>query len=118
LVIEVNSENELNELTSRKHLVLVAMIRGVDEDKKRYVTRLLSIIEEESEPTIYTAIYTQHSKALGKPFIEISLYLNGSQVFSQEGVFEDLESDLEALKNGIRETLRSKAMRIRFVKKG
>ncbi|MCI4435185.1 MAG: hypothetical protein JHC33_00015 [Ignisphaera sp.] len=118
MVIEVNSENELNEFASRKRLVLVAMIRGVDQDKKRYVTKLLSIIEEESEPTIYTAIYTQQGEVLGRPFIEISLYLDGSQVFSQEGVFEDLESDLEALKNGIRETLRSKAIRVRFVKKG
>ncbi len=117
MVIEVKDIKKVNEYIVKYRLTLVALISKYAN--KSYVMKLLKTLEEESLPTIYTVLVvddTSNDKRSAYN-IMLNLYLDGVCIFSQEGVFNNLENDLTVLKRGIREVLRSRSIQIRFVKR-
>ncbi|MEM0026585.1 MAG: hypothetical protein QXT53_01440 [Ignisphaera sp.] len=116
MVIEIRSREEASKYISKHKLILIALTsRNTDKD---YITRLLKIIEEESHPTIYTAlVYDTSSENKRAHHIELNLYIDGFCVFTQEGIFNDIENDIIALKRGIREALKSRSIQVKFMKR-
>jgi len=117
MVIEVKNSEQVDEYIARNKIVLVAFLNSQRIAEKGYVVKLLSIIEEESIPTIRTALYVRPSNSEVNASISFNLYLNGTCVFSQEGLFGHLENDLMALKTGIKEVLKNKMIQVKFVKR-
>jgi hypothetical protein len=118
MVVEVKDGKQFNEYIAKNRIVLIALLSPLRASEKGYVMRLLSIIEEESVPTIYTALYLKPSSSKTDVTVAVNLYLDGECIFSQEGLFGHLENDLMALKRGIREVLKNRMVQMKFVKRG
>ena len=84
-------------------VVLLAYV-NTEEDLGRFVVELLKGLERVSRNYIAFAIYKVNNKHGGRPVI--TLYIRGRQVFRQQDYFGNYVKDLQALKWGIRETLR------------
>lgn len=118
MVVEVKDSKQVNECIAKNRLVLVAFLNSFKTLDKNYVLKILSIIEEESAPTIYTALYVKPCNSKNDSTILFNLYLNGTCIFSQEGLFGHLENDLMVLKRGIKEVLKNRMIQVKFVRKG
>ncbi|MEL9939500.1 MAG: hypothetical protein QW348_01075 [Ignisphaera sp.] len=116
MVVEIKNREEANEYISKHKLTLIALAyRKADKD---YIIRLLKIIEEESQPTIYTVlVYDTSSNNESARQVELNLYVDGFCVFTQEGIFNDFENDITALKRGIKEALKARSIQVKFIKR-
>lgn len=114
MVVEIKNLEEANKYISKHKLTLVALAyRKADKD---YIIRLLKVIEEESQPTIYTALVYDTSRENAHQ-VELNLYIDGFCVFTQEGIFNDFENDITALKRGIKEALKTRSIQVKFIKR-
>ncbi len=116
-MINTSSIDELREVISRFRIVLVAFI---DKKSDYYnIARVLRFFERIREPSIYSIIFTitdsNRDRVLSelgvKDIPTIRLYVDGNIVLEQYGVFDSYNSNLYALKEGVKSVLKSRGIR-------
>jgi len=124
MVIELQSSENYRETISRNRLVVIAVCSRSSKNWD-YIIKLFQYLEELVKPKIVFGIIDVNTAlsdledyeiSLAKKDVIIKMYLNGSCIFSQEGVFHSIYNDIETLKEGIRSTLKKHSIQIKFVR--
>lgn len=103
-----NNISEVKKLIYSNELVLVAIVKG-NSNTEELLRSLLGKIEIISKGRI-TSVLANFSK-IGEKEVVISLYVQGQEVFRQEGLFGNAAKDYTALKWSIREVLKERGIR-------
>ncbi len=124
MVIELQSIENYREMILRNRLVVIAICNRSSRIWD-YIVKLFQYLEDMAKPRIVFGIIDVN-KALNdledyeishaKKDVIIKMYLNGSCIFSQEGVFHNVYNDIETLKEGIRNTLKKHSIQIKFIR--
>jgi len=124
MVIELQNSESYKEIILRNRLVVIAICNRSSRNWD-YAIKLLQHLEEMAKPKIVFGIIDvnmalndleDYEVALAKKDVIIKMYLNGSCIFSQEGLFHSIYNDIETLKEGIRSTLKKHSIQIKFVR--
>ncbi len=116
-MITTSNVDELREVINKFRIVLVAFI---DKKSDYYsIAHVLRFFEKIREPSIYSVVFTitddNKSRVVSelgvKDIPTIRLYINGNIALEQYGVFESYDSNLYALKEGVKSVLRSRGIR-------
>ncbi len=100
--------SEVKKLVYNNELVLVAIVKG-NSETEQLLRSLLGRIERSSKGKI-TSVLANFSRIREKEVV-ISLYVQGQEVFRQEGLFGNVAKDYTALKWSIREVLEERGIR-------
>ncbi|MEM0371216.1 MAG: hypothetical protein QXG46_00840 [Ignisphaera sp.] len=123
MVHELVTPSELRDYIYRNRLAVIAITNKDRENIWQYVKDILNRLELSVKPSIAFAMvhYQTISNELRSFEIEqarksaiIRLFLNGLCIFEQEGLLGSRTSDEIALKRGIKETLKTYSIEIRF----
>ncbi|MEM1542234.1 MAG: hypothetical protein QW101_05120 [Ignisphaera sp.] len=123
MVYEFSTPSELRDHISKNRLAVIAIANKDRESVWQYVKDILNKLELSAKPSIAFAIV--HYQSIGDELesfeIEqarksaiIKLFLNGSCIFEQEGLLGSRTNDEIVLKRGIKETLKTYSIEIRF----
>ncbi len=124
MVIEFQNIEKYREMILKNRLVVIA-ICSRSSKTWNYIIRLFQHLEEMAKPKIAFGIVDvnimlndleDYEIPIAKKDVVIKMYLNGSCIFSQEGVFQDVYNDIEMLKEGIKNTLKKHSIQIKFVR--
>jgi len=122
MVYEVRSNSELKDFISRNRIALIAFAPKNDSIW-RYLEMLLRRFEQRAGYLIsfamadietMTSLLSSEQLKIARKSCLIQLYLNGECIFEQEGVFGDIEADLQVLRHGIKDVLRRRSIKTLF----
>jgi len=122
VVYELRSNNELKDFISRNRIVLIAFA-SKNDSVWRYLEVLLRRFEERAgylisfamvDITTTTPLLSSEQLKIARRSCLIQLYLNGECIFEQEGVFGNIEADLQVLRHGIKDILKRRSIKTLF----
>ena len=122
MVYELRSNNELKDFISRNRIVLIAFA-SKNDSVWRYLEVLLRRFEERAgylisfamvDITTTTPLLSSEQLKIARRSCLIQLYLNGECIFEQEGVFGNIEADLQVLRHGIKDILKRRSIKTLF----
>lgn len=122
MVYELRSSNELKDFISRNRIVLIAFA-SKNDSVWRYLEMLLRRFEQRAgylisfamvDITTIASLLSSEQLRIAKRCCLIRLYLDGECVFEQEGVFGNIEADLQVLRHGIRDILKRRSIKTLF----
>ncbi|HIP57002.1 MAG TPA: hypothetical protein EYH02_02895 [Ignisphaera aggregans] len=122
MVYEVRSSNELKDFISRHRIALIAFAPKND-NIWRYLEMLLRRFEQRAgylisfamaDITTTASLLSSEQLRIARKSCLIQLYLDGECVFEQEGVFGNIETDLQVLRHGIKDVLKRRSIKTLF----
>ncbi len=122
MVYELASHSELESFISRNRIALIAFVSR-DSKLWRYLENLLHRFEQRAGYLISFAIIDiekvknhlpSEQAEIARKSCLIRLYFDGECIFEQEGVFGNLESDLQALRHGVKDMLKRRSVKTLF----
>lgn len=125
MVIELFDENEYRETISRDSITVVG-IASKGTKLWRYLEMLLRKLESYFDSSTKVAIadvnviknmLQEFETKVAKQRTIIKVFVNGTCIFMQEDVTENVANDIEMLRRGIRDSLRRYSINVRFTVK-
>jgi len=122
VVYELRSNNELKDFISRNRIVLIAFA-SKNDSVWRYLEVLLRRFEERAgylisfamvDITTTTPLLSSEQLKIARRSCLIQLYLDGECIFEQEGVFGNIEADLQVLRHGVKDILKRRSIKTLF----
>ncbi len=122
MVYELESRSELESFILRNRIALIAFVSR-NSKLWKYLESLLRRFEQRAGYLISFAMIdiekarnhlpSEQAEVARKSGL-IRLYFDGECIFEQEGVFGNLESDLQALRHGVRDVLKRRSVKTLF----
>ncbi len=125
MVIELFDENEYREAISRNNLIIMG-IANKEVKLWKYLETLLRNLESQlnlnvkvviADVKVVKNILQEFETDVAKRRTLIKVFLNGTCIFMQEDVTENITNDIEMLKRGIKDSLKRYSIDIKFIVK-
>lgn len=125
MVIELLDENEYREAISSNNLIIMG-IANKEAKLWKYLETLLRSLESQLDSNVKVVIadvkvvknvLQEFETDVAKRRTLIKVFLNGTCIFIQEDVTENITNDIEMLKRGIKGSLKRYSIGIKFIVK-